>query len=67
MEVVQGAVISAIQTDTSLHVLIDGIDRRDIDLAGRPADIGIDTKRGRVAVPYVALDRIDVLALNTYE
>jgi hypothetical protein len=30
---------------------------------GRPADIGVDTRRGRVAVPYIALNRVDIWAL----
>jgi hypothetical protein len=31
---------------------------------GRPADIGIDTRRGHVAVPYIALNRVDVWSLR---
>ncbi len=30
---------------------------------GRPAGIGVDTRRRRIAVPYVALDRVDLWAL----
>lgn len=30
---------------------------------GRPADIGLDTASGRIAVPYIALDRVDLWAL----
>jgi hypothetical protein len=33
-------------------------------VAGRPADIGIDTRRQRVAVPYVALNRVDIWSLT---
>jgi hypothetical protein len=32
-------------------------------VAGAPADIGIDTRRNRVAVPYIDLDRVDIWQL----
>jgi len=61
IEVVGNTVIVASQVDTSLHYVVDGADRRAIELPGKPADIGIDTKRNTVAVPYVALDRVDII------
>lgn len=64
IEVVDGQILVASQVDTSLHVLTDGLDRRAIELPGRPADIGIDTRRNRVAVPYVSLDRVDIISLE---
>lgn len=64
VEVVNGKIIVASQGDTSLHVMIDGVDTLVFDLPGKPADIGIDTKRNRVAVPYVALNRVDILSLD---
>jgi len=64
VEVFGGAVIVACQSDTSLHVMVDGADRRVVELAGEPADIAIDTKRKRVAVPFVGLNRVDILALG---
>ena len=54
----------ASQEDTSLHIMVDGVDRRAIELPGNPADIGIDTKRNRVAIPYVGLDRVDIISLD---
>ena len=63
VEVVKGVVVTASQTDTSLHFMVDGVDRREVALPGRPADIGIDTKRQRVAIPYVGLNRVDILPL----
>ncbi len=63
-EFVNGAILSASQEDSSLHLMTNGVDRPFITLPGRPADIGIDTKRKRVAVPYVALDRVDILLLD---
>jgi pimeloyl-ACP methyl ester carboxylesterase len=61
VEIFDGSIIAASQEDRSLHVVTDGKDERRIALTGRPADIGVDTKRGRIAVPYVALDRIDII------
>lgn len=64
VEVFAGAIIAACQVDKSLHVMINGVDNAAIDLAGEPADIAIDTKRHRVAVPFVGLDRVDILRLR---
>ena len=64
VEVFRGSIITASQEDTSLHIMVDGVDRRAIELSGRPADIGIDTKRNRVAIPYVSLDRVDIISLD---
>lgn len=63
IEFINGRMLAASQNDSSLHVLNDGNDRVFIKLPGRPADIGIDTKRMRVAVPYVALNRVDIWQL----
>lgn len=58
-ELVDGGLLAASQDDRQLHYLKDGTDRAVISLAGDPADIGYDTRRGIVAVPYVALDRVE--------
>jgi sugar lactone lactonase YvrE len=63
IEVVGDTIIVASQMDTSLHFMVDGVDKRAIDLPGKPADIGVDTKRNRVAVPYVSLDQVDFFPL----
>lgn len=63
IEVVDGHVIAASQTDSSLHVVEGGSSRPFILVPGRPADIGVDTRRGRVAVPYIDLDRVDIWRL----
>lgn len=62
VEVIRGAIISASQEDESLHMMTEGKDRLAIRLPGRPADIGVDTRRQRVAVPYVSLDQVDIIA-----
>jgi len=64
LEVVGDTIIVASQMDTSLHFMIDGVDNLAVELPGKPADIGIDTKRNTVAVPYVALDRVDIISLT---
>lgn len=55
--------IAASQADSSLHMLRGDEDRVFLRLPGRPADIGIDTRRNRVAVPYIALNRVDIWQL----
>lgn len=67
VEIVDGRVILASQADSSLHVLDGGEDRVLIRVPGAPADIGVDTRRRRVAVPYVALGRVDVWTLPEEE
>lgn len=51
------------QVDSSLQVVQNGKATVFAKLPGRPADIGLDTKRNRVMVPYVALNRVDIWAL----
>jgi hypothetical protein len=63
IEFVDGRLIAASQVDSSLHILQNGMDRILIHTPGRPADIGIDTKRNLVLVPYIALNRVDVWQL----
>jgi hypothetical protein len=63
IEVVGDRILIASQVDSTLHVLEDGRGRALIRVPGRPADIGVDTRRGRVAVPYIALNRVDIWAL----
>lgn len=63
VEVLDGRVLVASQADSSLH-LVDGPTTRVIIRAGgRPADIGVDTRRRRVALPFVDLNRVDIWAL----
>jgi len=64
IEIVGNTIIIASQMDTSLHFMVDGVDSRAVELPGKPADIGIDTKRNTVAVPYVSLNRVDIFPLN---
>lgn len=63
VEVVDGHVLLTSQADSSLYVMTDGVARPIIKMSGRPADQGVDTQRMRVAVPFVALNRVDIWAL----
>lgn len=63
IELVGDRLLIASQADSSINVLAGGTVRPFIRVPGAPADIGVDTRRSRVAVPYVALNRVDIWAL----
>lgn len=63
IEFVEGHLIAASQMDSSLHAIYNGEDHVAVNVPGRPADIGVDTKRQQVAVPYIALNRVDIWQL----
>lgn len=64
LEFVGENLIVTSQADSSLKHYVPGErDRIMVKTPGRPADIGLDTKRYRIAVPYIALDRVDVWAI----
>lgn len=53
------------QKDSSLHTISsDQQNEIIVKTAPQPADIGIDTKRNRVAVPYISLNRVDIWELQ---
>ncbi|MDX1636756.1 MAG: hypothetical protein R3281_02220 [Balneolaceae bacterium] len=61
IEIVNGHWVVSSQVDSTIK--IDG--QTVIHTPGDPADIGIDTQRMRVAVPYIALNRVDIWSLPT--
>lgn len=64
VEVLPGErMLVASQADSSIHLFTPEGGRPFIPTAGRPADIGIDTERGRVAVPFVARDEVSIWQL----
>lgn len=63
IEFVGERLIAASQSDSSLHMIGSEEDMVLIHVPGPPADIGIDTQRNQVAVPYVALNRVDIWQL----
>lgn len=64
VEVHDGSVYVASQGDSTIHRWMESGDRVEIRLPGGPADIALDTRRNRIAVPYVALNRVDIWALR---
>lgn len=63
VEAIDRRLLLASQTDSSLHLLDGAGSRRVIRTGGAPADIGVDTRRRRVAVPYIGLGRVDIWQL----
>ena len=58
-----GRTLVATQSDSTLRLVTAGSDSAVIRTAGQPADIGVDTKRSRVAVPFIALNRVDIFPI----
>lgn len=63
IEPVNGDFIVTSQADSTLQLIRDGEGQVFINVPGDPADIGLDTQRNQVAVPYIALDRVDIWQL----
>lgn len=61
-----GRVLVASQADTSLHLFAQGVGRPIVRTGGRPADIAVDTWRNRVAVPFIALSRVEIWQLPQF-
>jgi DNA-binding beta-propeller fold protein YncE len=64
VEVLPGdRVLVASQKDSSLHLFTGGTGRAIIRTGGAPADIAVDTKRNRAAVPFVARNLVEIWQL----
>jgi sugar lactone lactonase YvrE len=63
LEAWRGGLLVASQQDQAIWFVRDGEARILIRPPGRPADIGLDPSTGRLAVPYIALDRVDIWQL----
>lgn len=59
LEFDEGMLLVASQVDQSIRVHDGSTSRILIHTIGRPADIGIDRKNKVLAVPYIALNRVD--------
>jgi sugar lactone lactonase YvrE len=55
-----GRVLASSQGDSALHLFTGGTGRPIIRVGGAPADIAVDTKRNRVAVPFVARSIVEI-------
>jgi hypothetical protein len=58
-----GRLLVASQADSSIHALSDARNGAFIRTLGPPADLGLDTRRGRLAIPEVALDQVEIWQL----
>jgi sugar lactone lactonase YvrE len=58
-----GRVLVSSQADSSLHLFSGNEGHAIIHTLGPPADIAVDTKRNRVAVPVVALNHVEIYEL----
>ncbi len=58
-----GRVLVSSQADSSVHVFEGTTGHAIIHTQGAPADIAVDTKRNRVAVPVVALNHVEIYEL----
>ncbi len=59
LEFDEGLLLVASQVDQSIRVHDGNTNKILINTIGRPADIGIDRTNKIIAVPYIALDRVD--------
>jgi sugar lactone lactonase YvrE len=64
LEFLDDNLLVASQQDSSIRFYDGDLNRILIKTLGRPADIGINTKLNHVAVPYIALDRVDIWNLS---
>jgi sugar lactone lactonase YvrE len=60
---VGGRILVASQRDSAVHVFEAGTGRPLFRTAGAPADIGLDTRRLRVAVPFIAMNAVEIWQL----
>ena len=64
VEILSGdRILVSSQSDSSLHLFTGGTGRPIIRTGGEPADIAVDTKRNRVAVPFVARNLVEIWQL----
>ena len=54
-----GGILVSAWSDSSLHLFADGRDERIVNNLIQPADISLDTKRNRVAIPLVMMNRVE--------
>lgn len=59
-----GALLFTSWADSSIHLLANGLDRPIIRDVPVPADIGIDTKRNRLAIPLSSLGVVQLWSLD---
>ena len=55
------------QNDSSVQIVAGGVGRELFPVAGRPADLGLDTRRNRIALPFLALNRVEIWQIGNRE
>lgn len=60
IEVVNDRIVVASQTDSTLWVVEGTTPTPATRVQGRPADIAVDPSRGRVAIPYIDLNLVEI-------
>ncbi len=64
VEILSGdRVLVASQGDSSIHLFSEGKGGAIIRTGGAPADIGVDTRRNRVAIPFVSRNLVEIWRL----
>ena len=63
VEILGGRVLVASQRDSSIHVFEADRGRPIFGTAGAPADLGLDTRRQRLAVPFIAMNAVEIWQL----
>jgi hypothetical protein len=59
-----GAALFASWVDSSVHLLANGRERVLVREVPAPADIGVDTRRNRLAIPLSTLGRVQLWSLG---
>ena len=59
-----GAIVFTSWADSSVHLLANGRDRQIVREVPEAADIGIDTRRNRLAIPLSTLGRVQLWSLD---
>ncbi len=60
-----GGILFSSWADSSIHILENGRDRQLVREVPEPADIGVDTRRARVAIPLSTLGRVQLWSLGS--
>lgn len=58
-----GHLLVASQADSAIHAVSEARTGVYLRALGRPADLGLDTRRGRLAIPVVALNQVEIWQL----
>lgn len=59
-----GSILVASQADSTIHLFRGTRGAVLVKVAGRPADIAYDARRNRIAIPYIARNRVEIWQLR---